>query len=340
MSSTVSAPSMNAVVFDRAGDAAEVLRWGTAPRPTPAAGQLRVRLSARVIQPADLLFVAGRYRVQPQFPQVGGFDGVGVVDAVGAGVEGGWIGRRVAFRSPGAWADFAVAPLSRVYAVPDDIGDELACQFPLNPLTAWGLLDTASIPRGAQVLATAGESAVSRLLVALAVAQGYSLTLAARTGVDTSAPGYRAWRATDADAGAAEESGDTLASVLQAVAPAGGFQAVLDAVGGPSTLDLIAVTAPGATVLSYGVLDDRPFEIKASTLLYRNLRWQGFGIDGYLNRLTPPQLAAASETLWQLVRSQPALLAPARRHPLEDFAAAIAGLAQTARDGKTLLINH
>ncbi|MEP6876049.1 MAG: alcohol dehydrogenase catalytic domain-containing protein [Burkholderiales bacterium] len=337
-SNTSSISSMSAILFDQPGDATEVLRWGKAPLPSPSAEQVRISVSVRVIQPADLLFVAGRYRVKPEYPQVAGFDGAGVVDAVGPGVDAKWVGRRVAFRSPGAWADHAVAPVSRVYAVPDDIDDEFACQFPLNPLTAWGLLDMASLAPGAHVLATAGESMMSRFLTALAIAQGISLTLVARTGSGTSASGYRVWKATGADA--AEATGDTLASVLQAAAPAGGFQAVLDAVGGPATIDLFSVAATGATVLSYGVLDDRPFEIKASTLVYRNLRWQGFGIDDYLKKLTPQQVAASSETLWQLVRSQPSLLAPARSYPIADFAIAIAGLKQTAKEGRTLLTSY
>ena len=330
---------MNAILFDQPGRLADVLRWGTAPLPIPSSGQLRIRVSTRVIQPADSLFVAGRYRVQPTYPQVAGFDGVGVVEATGLDVADDWLNRRVAFRSPGAWADFAVAPLSRVYAVPDDIDDELACQFPLNPLTAWGLLDTASLAPGARLLATAGESTVSRLLAALALARGHSLTLVAREGAGTATTGYRGWNATAVDTAVPQVRGERLASVVQQLTPDGGFQAIFDPVGGPATLDLIAAASGSATLVSYGVLDDRAFEISASILLYRNLRWQGFGVDNYLNRLSPQQLARAHETLWQLIRTQPELLAPARRHPLKDFAAAVAGLVQTAKAGKTLLMS-
>jgi NADPH:quinone reductase len=325
-------PEMNAVLFDRAGDAAVVLRWGIAPLPEPGAGQVRVRVSVRVIQPADFLFIAGTYRVKPRFPQIAGFDGAGVIDAVGPDGDTALIGQRVAFRSPGAWAEYALAPLSRIFAVPDDVDDELACQFPLNPLTAWGLLDVAATRPGGRVLATAGSSVVARLIAALAVERGLAVTLVARA--DAGELGYRAWHPA---APAAAHAAD-LPSLLRQVAPEAGFDAVLDPVGGPSTTTLIAACAPGAALISYGVLDDQAFEIKASTLLYRNLRWQGFGIDGYLNRLSPDGLRAASAALWQLMRARPALLAPARRFALDQFALAIAGAPQSAKEGKTLLL--
>ncbi|HJV97039.1 MAG TPA: hypothetical protein VJ608_13420, partial [Albitalea sp.] len=273
---------MKAVLFDRGGEAAEVLRWGVAPVPAPRSGHVRIRVKARVIQPADFLFIAGRYRVQPQYPQVAGFDGAGVVDAVALDGDPTLVGRRVAFRSPGAWAEYAVAPLSRIHAVPDDVDDETACQFPLNPLTAWGLLDVAATRPGGRVLATAGESSVARLMAALALDRGLAMTLVART--DRAIAGYRAW---DAANPAAQHHATGLRAVLQSiqsVGAEGGFDTVIDPVGGPSTLDLMAACAPGATLISYGVLDDRPFELKASALVFRNLRWQGFGVDAYLNQ--------------------------------------------------------
>jgi NADPH:quinone reductase-like Zn-dependent oxidoreductase len=50
---------------------------------------------------------------------------------------------RVAFRSPGAWAEYAAVPVEHVHIVPtelsDRLADEVVCQFPLNPLTARGL---------------------------------------------------------------------------------------------------------------------------------------------------------------------------------------------------------
>src|SRR5205085_1028269 len=99
-----------------------------------------------------------------------------VVDAAGAGVNDALVGRRVAFRSPGAWAEQAVVRVTRIYAVPDDIDDALACQFALNPLTAWGLLARAAVKRGEHVLLTAGQSIVAGLVAALAAQRRIAVT--------------------------------------------------------------------------------------------------------------------------------------------------------------------
>src|SRR5712671_7158425 len=160
----IQSPRMRALMFDRPGDAGAVLRLGEAPEPVLQPNGVVIEVRARVIQPADFLFMRGVYRVRPVFPQVAGFDGAGVVLELGREVRGLSVGQRVAFRSVGAWAERAVAPAERVYAVPDDIADEVACQFPLNPLTAWGLLDVCSLSSGVRVLATAGRSVTAALL--------------------------------------------------------------------------------------------------------------------------------------------------------------------------------
>lgn len=319
--------TMQALLFDRPGAAEDVLHLGCAPVPAPGAGEVRIRVAARVIQPADRLFIAGRYRVTPRFPQVAGFDGAGQVDAVGVGVDAAWLGRRVAFRNVGAWADFAVAPVRRIHAVPDDIGMRQACQFTLNPLTAWGLLATTQVSSGQRLLVTAGHASVSRWIAALGAARGIDITLVAR---DDS--GWTAWSAGVGDT----RSAATLAQLLQPLAAQRGFDAVIDPIGGPATLDLIDACAPGAALVSYGVLDDRPFELRASQLLYRNLRWFGFGIDRYLDALRESELAGAREAVWQLMREQPALTAVAASHPLRDHGAALRDSDRLVREGKVL----
>jgi NADPH:quinone reductase-like Zn-dependent oxidoreductase len=319
---------MEALVFDQAGEAETVLRYGAAEVPVPAEGEVLIQVQARVIQPADRLFISGRYRVRPKFPQVAGLEGAGVVDAVGKGVDERLIGRRVAFRNPGAWAAYAVAPVTRSYVVPDDIEPALACQFALNPLTAWGLLETAGLPKNGSLLVTAAKSAVARWLAALAQERGLQVTSAARDE-----GGWIAWdpsRPSDVTHGA------TLRDVLEPVRPAQGFDAVLDPIGGAQTTQLMDACAPGATIVSYGVLDDRPFEIQASRILYRNLRWQGFGIDLYLDRMPAAALAQASATIWRLMREQPQLLPIAARYGLGDYVRALSESVRFSHQGKVL----
>ncbi len=323
-------PGMEAVVFERTGPAEQVLALRDLPIPSPGAGEAMVNVLARCLQPADLMFIAGRYRVQPRFPQIAGFDGVGVVTEVGEDVKGLARGQRVAFRSPGAWAEFAVVPAARAHPVPASLSasipDELACQFALNPPTAWGLLDMGRPVRGARILATAGRSTVVRILAALARRRGLALHRLARE-----AGGYALL---DGERDEPVAHGATVAEALQGQP---GFDLVLDAVGGPTTLDLIAAATPGGRLISYGVLDDRPFEFRAATVLDRHLLWQGFGIDAWTAGTSPETLAAAMAECWALLASEPELLPVAARFRLNEFRRALGAQRRGGRTGKVVL---
>lgn len=322
---------MEAVVFERAGAPEEVLSWRDIPSPTPGPAELLIEVRARSIQPADLLFIAGHYRVQPRFPQIAGFDGAGTVAEIGADVLGFSVGQRVAFRNAGAWATLVAIPAEKAYHVPRDLDaklpDEVVCQFALNPLTAWGLLDIAGASRGAKVLATAGRSVVAGLLGAFAERRGIDLVRLVREK-----DGYTASQGYGTRIVAVGRSiGETLGSI----AP---FDVVLDAVGGSGTLDMIASLAPGGRIVSYGVLDDRPFEMRAANVLYRNLIWQGFGIDRWLAQSTVETLARAQRECWELLAQEPELVPVAARFTLRDVHAALRHMRKGRRAGKVLLI--
>ena len=123
--------TMRAIVFEKTGDPREVLRLIDIEKPQLSAGNALVRVTARPIQPADLAFIRGQYRLRPTLPQTAGLEGTGVVVQVNG--SGSREGDRVALRSPGTWAEFAAIPWTRLKKVPADIADDTACQMSLNP---------------------------------------------------------------------------------------------------------------------------------------------------------------------------------------------------------------
>ncbi|WP_321530243.1 zinc-dependent alcohol dehydrogenase family protein [uncultured Desulfuromonas sp.] len=320
---------MKAIVFEHLGHAEEVLELRDMDSPTPEAHQLLIRVSKRPIHPADLMFIAGRYRVTPQFPQVAGFDGVGTIAAIGSDVTGFNIAERVAFRSPGSWAEYAVAPATKVYPVPDTITDEIACQFPLNPLTAWGLLDSCALRPGDRLLITAGNSVVARLLTVIALSQGVEPFLLIREN-----NGSHVVKSSDQRILA---TGATVQQALQGLPSDLKFQGIVDAVGGPSTLALIEVIAPGGHLITYGLLDDAPITLKSSIVLFKNLRWYGFGVDDWLNRMSSEQLDQAKQALWSLLGNTPELLPVIGSFRLDQWPTAIEAWQQNKQPGKILL---
>src|SRR5688572_2882059 len=110
---------MRALRFAQYGDPLSVLRLEEVATPEPGPGEVRLRMTHRPINPSDLYCVQGIYPVRPALPGSPGFEGIGVIDALGDGVTGLTIGQRVipATGTPGTWAEFIVSPASGVVPI-------------------------------------------------------------------------------------------------------------------------------------------------------------------------------------------------------------------------------
>src|SRR5512140_3044093 len=78
--------TINAAVYEKHGNPADVLRLEARPWPTPAADEAVVKMLAAPINPADLNQIEGKYPVRPELPATPGFEGAGVVGELGANV--------------------------------------------------------------------------------------------------------------------------------------------------------------------------------------------------------------------------------------------------------------
>ena len=108
-----------------------------------------------------------------------GLDGLGVVERSGPGTAGKFPpGRRVVAvpwgtrRGNGSWAQYVAVPEAALVAVPDQLADDAACQFMVNPLTVYAFLDLLKVPEGEWLLSNAANSVLGRMLIALAGARG------------------------------------------------------------------------------------------------------------------------------------------------------------------------
>ncbi len=147
---------------------ANPLRLVEVPEPTPGPGQVRVRVSMCGVCHTDLHTVEGDIH-PPLMPIIPGHQVVGVVDAVGPGVEASWIGRRVGvpwlyracgtcdfcqrgeenlcpnaeftgFHAHGGYAEAMLAPADYVLSIPDSIPDDQAA-----PLLCAGIIGYRSL---------------------------------------------------------------------------------------------------------------------------------------------------------------------------------------------------
>jgi NADPH:quinone reductase len=112
---------MKAIRVHSFGDP-EVMKLEDVPDPTPAAGQILITNKAIGVNPVDSYIRAGKYGPR-EFPFTSGFDGAGVVEAVGPDVTRFKVGDRVYYSRPitGAYAEKALDDQNNVYPLPDGI---------------------------------------------------------------------------------------------------------------------------------------------------------------------------------------------------------------------------
>lgn len=118
----------------------EVLKWESVEVGEPGPGEVRIRHEAVGLNFADTYFRTGMYPAP--LPAGMGVEAAGVIEAVGAGVDGFEEGDRVTYTgSPlGAYSTERVMPAEHLIALPDGIEFETAAAMTMRGLTTSYLL--------------------------------------------------------------------------------------------------------------------------------------------------------------------------------------------------------
>lgn len=171
---------MRAIQFDTFGDA-DVLRLvEDAPVPEVGLGEVRVRLHAAGVNPADTYIRSGTYNFyRPELPHTPGFDGAGTVDAVGEDVttfEPGarvFVGSILARRKTGTYAEYTVCDAAAVHRLPQDLTYAQGAAVGVPGATAYrALFQRGRLRPGESVLVHGASGGVGTLAVQWARAHG------------------------------------------------------------------------------------------------------------------------------------------------------------------------
>ena len=164
---------MRAVVLKRHGGP-EALRLRVIPEPTPAAGEVRVRVDAIGINYAEVLSRKGLYGWAPRLPYVPGMEATGTLDAIGPGLDDRTIGERVIVGTQyGAYAEKVVVPSPQALPALEGYGIEENAAVAVNYMTAWvALVELARLRPADRVLVTAAAGGVGTAAVQLAARFG------------------------------------------------------------------------------------------------------------------------------------------------------------------------
>ncbi|MFC3814178.1 NADP-dependent oxidoreductase [Lysobacter sp. GCM10012299] len=174
--SVPAAATMQAVVFDRYGPA-DVLRLAQLPLPHPARGEVRVRVRAAGVQPADCSTRSGWFAQrgigQAPFPRQLGNEFAGVVEQVGADVDGLVAGDEVlGWTTANAYAEAVVVPADQLVAKPAMMTWAVAGSLSASGQTAHTAVQALAIATGDTVLVHGAAGGVGTIAVQLARLRG------------------------------------------------------------------------------------------------------------------------------------------------------------------------
>ena len=216
----------------------------TMPEPKPDEVRIRVLVTSAAF--TDVMIRKGMYPdVKKKPPFVPGYDLVGVVDAVGPGVEGVAAGDRVAdLTTIGAYSEYVCLPASRLTKVPEGVAEADALAMIFSAVTPYQMLHRVARARTGQSLLIHGAGgAVGTAMLQLAREAGIK---AYGTDVDAKHDLIRSLGATPIDAGAA----DVDVAISDAVGD--GVDFVFDPLGGESFPRSMHALRPGGMLIAFG----------------------------------------------------------------------------------------
>jgi NADPH:quinone reductase-like Zn-dependent oxidoreductase len=336
---------MKAVQFAHYGEPADVLAVADRPLPEPETGEIRVRILATPVNPSDLLFVRGQYSgVEPHFPAPVGFEGVGIVDALGPDTNGVAIGQRVVVVNSqgGNWAECAVVPASSVLPAPEGIADEQVASFMINPASAILMVrHVLAVPRAEWLLQSAAGSELGRMIIKLAKREGIrTLNVVRRREA------VAELEALGADVVIVSTEGPIDEQVHQIVGPEG-VKYAIDPVVGQTGTEMFKALHEDGRMLVYGSLTGEPVRVgedPRDILSGRRILevfWLGYWLprldeSGFYQPGTPARLQLVND-IEALMREDVLVTSPGQTYPLDEIGGAVRQAESIDRHGKVLL---
>ncbi|MGH8079388.1 MAG: zinc-dependent alcohol dehydrogenase family protein [Lysobacter sp.] len=256
--------------FQLQGQSLDSLRRVDLPEPQPGPGQVRIRVAAASVNFRDYALATGRYQADLPRPFVPLSDGVGRIDAIGAGVNGFAPGDRVLGHYTTKWADgpfksenhqsklggplngwlarSIVLSADAIAHAPEFLDDAEASTLPVSGLTAWTALRKLQLQPGATLLVQ-GTGSVSLMALQLAAARGFDVI--ATTGDDDKA---RLLRSLGARAVIDYHQRPDLSVAVRELTGGRGVDGIVDVVGGQQFLELLRAAADNAHIAVIGFL--------------------------------------------------------------------------------------
>ncbi|XP_068935167.1 enoyl-[acyl-carrier-protein] reductase, mitochondrial isoform X3 [Petaurus breviceps papuanus] len=270
------AAGVRALVYGQHGEPVKVVELKNLEPSPLGKSDVRLKMLAAPVNPADINVIQGKYGILPELPAVGGNEGVGQVVEVGNAVT------RV---KPGDWV------------------------IPANP----GLGDS--------VIQNAANSGVGQAVIQIAAALGLRTINIVRDRPDLQKltdrlKGLGAEHIFTEEEMRKPEMKDFFKNVPRP-------QLALNCVGGRSSTELMRHLGHGGTMVTYGGMAKQPITASVSSLIFKNIKLQGFWITQWKKDQGTDKFKEMVLTLCDFIR-RGQLTAPACSEiPLQDYQVAL-----------------
>jgi len=268
--------------------------------PKPLAEEVLVKIQASPINPSDIAFIRGGYNIKKALPAIPGFEGTGVVIAVGENIDEKYIGKRVSFFSQddkgGTWAEFVTVGFHDCLLLLDELPvEQAACLF-INPLTAYALFDHILGNQHTAIIQSAAMGQVGQFICSFAREKGLKMIHLVRKAEHVKE--LKAHGEEFVLDISSEDFKDQLAHFASQI----NATSAIDAVGGELTGIILNAMPAGSELILYGGLSGMPVgEIDALEVIFKNKILGGFNLGDWLNDMSQPEIAAVSDYLQELL---------------------------------------
>ncbi len=326
--------NMAAVIHEKGSP--DVFSWEPWPVADPEKGEVRIRHNAIGVNYVDTYHRRGIPHpwAVPELPLVLGFEGAGVIEAVGDGVSELKVGDRVAYAYPphGSYSEARCYPADRCIRLPDGIEDLQAAGMMLKGLTAQYLIRrTYAVQPGDTVLVHAASGGMGLILCQWCNAIGATVVGTVSTA---------------AKAELAKEHGchypvirsqQSFVDVVKDVTKGVGVPVVYESIGKDTFMDSLDCLRPLGIMASYGHASGEPPDVNVVDLGRRgSLFVTRPAIMHYIAERE--HMIAGAKDLFDAVLNQGVTINVNHTWPLREVAAAHAAIEGAKTTGSVVLL--
>ncbi len=311
----------------------DMLCLATTDTPSPAAGEVLIRVAYSGINRADIVQRQGLYPPPPGASPILGLEVSGEIAGVGEGVSDWQPGDRVcALLAGGGYAEYAVAAAAECLPVPEGLTDADAAGLPETVLTAWSnIVDRAGLQPGQSCLIHGGSSGIGTTAIQLVKLLGCEVY--ATAGSDEK---VAACTELGADIAINYRQEDFVERLLEHTGGRG-VDVILDMVGGDYLQKNILLAAVDGCIVNIAYLQGSKIEVNMMPVMLKRLR-----ITGSTLRAREPEFKAAlvnsvREQVWPWVESKQLKAVIHKSYAADEIAQAHRLMESSQHIGKLLL---